>query len=174
MKRERFLPAFLIGFFCLLALSSCVSESFLSERVSIEPPQTDRPEAVMLWKQMQEQPGSAERLGRALHKNTPLYEHTITASSPDFGVYYLIPYTDDKNEVKGCLIYPVDEDKPLEERDITGTLGNACEDGCGVSPNRNSSRSPLSLRLGIPRPSRPRTASRCCIATSGFGLGKKR
>lgn len=123
MKRERFLPAFLIGFFCLLALSSCVSESFLSERVSIEPPQTDRPEAVMLWKQMQEQPGSAERLGRALHKNTPLYEHTITASSPDFGVYYLIPYTDDKNEVKGCLIYPVDEDKPLEERDITGALG---------------------------------------------------
>ena len=123
MKRERFLPAFLIGFFCLLALSSCVSESFLSERVSIKPPQTDRPEAVMLWKQMQEQPGSAERLGRALHKNTPLYEHTITASSPDFGVYYLIPYTDDKNEVKGCLIYPVDEDKPLEERDITGTLG---------------------------------------------------
>ena len=100
MKRERFLPAFLIGFFCLLALSSCVSESFLSERVSIEPPQTDRPEAVMLWKQMQEQPGSAERLGRALHKNPPLYEHTITASSPDFGVYYLIPYTDDKNEVK--------------------------------------------------------------------------
>lgn len=100
MKRERFLPAFLIGFFCLLALSSCVSESFLSERVSIEPPQTDRPEAVMLWKQMQEQPGSAERLGRALHKNTPLYEHTITASSPDFGVYYLIPYTDDKNEVR--------------------------------------------------------------------------
>lgn len=123
MKKHSTLCAILIEILGVLTLASCASEQFLSGAQSAESIQTDRAEAVMLWKQMQEQPGSTERLKRTLCNHVPLYKHTITASSPDFGTYYLIPYCNGNKEVEGCIIYPVDEQKPLGTRSINGTLG---------------------------------------------------
>lgn len=123
MKKHSTLCAILIEILGVLTLASCASEQFLSGAQSAESIQTDRAEAVMLWKQIQEQPGSTERLERISHGKHLLYEHAITASSEDFGMYYLIPYCNGNKEVEGCIIYPVDEQKPLETRSIHGTLG---------------------------------------------------
>ena len=123
MKRHPALCNMLLWILSALALASCASESLLSGARPQETLQTERPEAIMLWRQMQEQPGSKERLERISHGKRLLYEHAITASSEDFGMYYLIPYCNGNEEVEGCIIYPVDEQKPLETRSIQGTLG---------------------------------------------------
>ena len=104
-------------------LASCATENFLSDVPSARVARPSCPEGSLLLDQMQVQPGSYDRFLRVLDGKTPLYEHTFLSSSTDYGLYYLVPDTRSDGTVKGCIIYPTDEDKSFEQRKETGTLG---------------------------------------------------
>lgn len=105
-------------------LFACSSESLLTTNsTSINDAEKISPEGSMLMMLMQKQTGSYERFLRVLGSREPLYEHVTVASSEDYGLYYVIPYSDKDGTVEGCVIYPVDEKKEMDERTAQGELG---------------------------------------------------
>lgn len=80
--------------------------------------------SVQLLSLMSDQKGSYMRFQEKLGPHKPLYDYVQTGNSTDFGLYYAIPYLDEKDSLSGCIVYPIDENCDEEVRSYKGILGN--------------------------------------------------
>lgn len=108
--------------FMLISLTTCTKDESLAEANHPSPNEVNSLVGSLFIKQMRSQIGSSECFTRSLG-GTPLYEYTILAVGYNWGLHYAIPYTDEKGIINGCLIFPVDESLPIEEKNPEGTLG---------------------------------------------------
>ena len=114
---------FLIWAGISVLLASCGTESFLSYDKQAVVNSTNRAEAILLQNRMRMQKGSMERFQRVLNGKKPLYDYVKVSTSQDYGLHFWIPYSGEDGVVEGSIVYPLDEEKPLEERSLDGELG---------------------------------------------------
>ena len=114
---------FLIWAEISVLLASCGTESFLSYDKQAVVNSTNRAEAILLQNRMRMQKGSMERFQRVLNGKKPLYDYVKVSTSQDYGLHFWIPYSGEDGVVEGSIVYPLDEEKPLEERSLDGELG---------------------------------------------------
>lgn len=108
--------------FMLISLITCTKDESLAEANLLSPNEVNSLVGNLFIKQMRSQIGRSECFTRSLG-GTPLYEYTILAVGYNWGLHYAIPYTDENGIINGCLIFPVDESLPTEEKSPEGTLG---------------------------------------------------
>lgn len=126
MKRiSLHIPSYLPGIMlCVMTLASaCRTEDYFTADLAARHP-TDNPTARCLLQLMEKQENSFQRLQEAASGKNLLYDYTSVSLTPDYGMYYVLPYRSESGApIDGCIIYPVDENLPLQQRTLNGQLG---------------------------------------------------
>lgn len=126
MKRiSLHIPSYLPGIMlCVMTLASaCRTEDYFTADLAAQHP-TDNPTARCLLQLMEKQENSFLRLQEAASGKKLLYDYTSVSFTPDYGMYYVLPYRSESGApIDGCIIYPVDENLPLQQRTLNGQLG---------------------------------------------------
>lgn len=117
---------FIVVAIILFSFSSCVEEQNenMMLHTMLSNATANNNHAKKLFKLMESQAGSYEKLQISIDGATPVFDKTTTAQTNDFGPFYAIPYYYGNDSISGCIIYPVDEEEAdKEKRSLNGILG---------------------------------------------------